>query len=153
MHFTSNNLLHDFPNGKCMLFSLLNFFFINHVKNIRANPTRPATYFNPFKMTHFLLLTHLTWPNPPFLPCLPPWTHPVLVNKTVNISSSSLFFNFLLIIFRGNSKPPVLGVCNSCLLHEWYIHRVSRSHNIQWEQTPWGMGHGTWTTLLLGYRE
>ena len=59
MHFTLSNLLHDF-NGKCMLFSLLNFLFINHVKNIRANPTRPATYFNPFKMTHFLLVTRLT---------------------------------------------------------------------------------------------
>ena len=39
MHFTSNSLLHDFPNGKYTLFSLY-IIIIIHVKNMgKPNPT------------------------------------------------------------------------------------------------------------------
>ena len=57
MHFTSSNLLHDFPNGKYMLFYLLkNNFLKNHVKStgqsdLTRNPIDP----NPF-------LIRLKWP-------------------------------------------------------------------------------------------
>ena len=42
MHFTSSNLLHDFPNGKYKLFSfyIYIYIYIYHVKK-RGNPTRP----------------------------------------------------------------------------------------------------------------
>ena len=42
MHFTSSNLLHDFPNGKYKLFSFYIYIYIYHVKKTRQpDPTRP----------------------------------------------------------------------------------------------------------------
>ena len=38
MHFTSSNLLHDFPNDKNMLFSL---YIKKFMRKIRSDPTRP----------------------------------------------------------------------------------------------------------------
>ena len=41
MHFTSSNLLHNFPNGKYMLFSLFK-KKKEHVKNTsQTDPTKP----------------------------------------------------------------------------------------------------------------
>ena len=79
MHFTSSNLLHDFPNDKNMLFSLYKKKI--HVKNTtRPNPTYNPIDSNPF-LTHLKWLafdpqpiwptTRLTQPDPPVLPCLP----------------------------------------------------------------------------------
>ena len=52
MHFTSCNLLHDFPNGKYMLFSL--YKKINVKNTGQPDPTRNPNDPNPF-------LTRLKW--------------------------------------------------------------------------------------------
>ena len=53
MHFTSSHLLHDFPNDKYMLFSLLKKI---HVKNTG----QPDLTWNPIDRN--LILTYLKWP-------------------------------------------------------------------------------------------
>ena len=79
MHFTSSNLLHDFPNDKNMLFSL--YIKKIHAKNTTwPDPTCNSIDSNPY-LTHLKwpvfdpqlvwLATWLTRPDPPVLPCLP----------------------------------------------------------------------------------
>ena len=68
MHFISSNLLHDFPNGKYMLFSLILKKKKSCENTGQPNPTQPVTrltrtLFNLLKMTRFLPATHLTY-NP-----------------------------------------------------------------------------------------
>ena len=63
MHFTSSNLLHEFINGKYMLFSLKYtyiyiYIYIHMCVCEKYESTRPATrltrtHFNPLKMTRF----------------------------------------------------------------------------------------------------
>ena len=69
MHFTSSNLLHDFLNGKYMLFSFKKKI---HVKNMgQPDPTHNLIDLNPF-------LTRLKWPfltRNPFDP-QPDWPDP-----------------------------------------------------------------------------
>ena len=50
MHFTSSNLLHDFPNGKYKLFSFYIYIYISCEKNeaTRPDPTRKPIDLNPF---------------------------------------------------------------------------------------------------------
>ena len=63
MHFISSNLLHNFPNGKYMLFYLLKKKI--HVKNTGQPDPQPdwsKPLFNPLKMTCFD--QWLDWPNP-----------------------------------------------------------------------------------------
>ena len=54
MHFTSNNLLHNFPNGKYMLF----FFYIYKKKKWKYGSTRPNPTWN---LQPEPVLTHLKW--------------------------------------------------------------------------------------------
>ena len=81
MHFTPNNLLRNFPNGKYILFN----FFIKkiHMKNMgqpdltRPDPQSdwPEPVFNPLKMTNDMIDPQPDWPDstrtdPPVLPSL-----------------------------------------------------------------------------------
>ena len=66
MHFTSSNLLHNFSNGKYMLFSLKKKKI--YVKNVgqpdpvwpNLQPNLPEPIFNPLKMIGFWPVTRLT---------------------------------------------------------------------------------------------
>ena len=62
MHFTSSNLLHNFPNGKYMLFSLCIYIYKIHMKNTgQLDPTcnliDPNTFLTRLKWSVFDL-----WP-------------------------------------------------------------------------------------------
>ena len=71
MHFTLSNLLHDFSNNKCMLFSLLKkkkiiWKYGSTLPDLQPNWSEPV--FNLLKMTYFdqqpiWLTIKLTWPE------------------------------------------------------------------------------------------
>ena len=51
MHFTSSNLLHDFPNGKHMLFYIYIYIYNSCEKYGLTDPTHNSIDPNPF-LTH-----------------------------------------------------------------------------------------------------
>ena len=90
MHFTLSNLLHDFSNGKYMLFYLYIYIYISCEKYRSTRPDSQSDWPEPVLTCNSF---DLTQPDPPILPCL-----------SLNFFVWSPNYDMFVAVFKGHYK-------------------------------------------------